>query len=271
MKNIFFISTLFFSFIISCNIDQENKTLQLGKKIVDIDGNFYETVIIGNQEWMKENLNVIKFSNGDTIFHAKTKDQWSFAYENEIPAYCNYDNNPIFSKKYGKLYNWYAVNDKRGLAPKGWSIPNYYKIKQLMDNVSLICGDEKKKYGLGSNYRFSYTYKDLGDRLKSVYGWKSIDYSTENPNGKDIVYFNALPGGFRDYYGTFLKINETGVWWVNTTTQHTFGPTAYFNYIDRDEGKTIYCMSLYGWTKSFYLNSTCKGNGMSVRCINNNN
>lgn len=90
----------------------------------DIEENVYKTVKIGDQIWMAENLNVEKFRNYETIPEAKTKSEWEEAGENKQPAWCYYDNDPVNGAKYGKLYNWYAVIDPRGLAPSGWHIPN---------------------------------------------------------------------------------------------------------------------------------------------------
>jgi hypothetical protein len=82
-----------------------------------------ETVTIGSQVWMTKNLNVDKFRNGDPIPQAKSEEEWKVAIENKQPAWCYYDNNPANGVKWGKLYNWFAVNDSRCLAPKGYHIP----------------------------------------------------------------------------------------------------------------------------------------------------
>ena len=80
-------------------------------------------VKIGNQIWMVKNLNVETFRNGDHIHEAKTLEEWKIAGENQKPAFCYYNNDPKNGTIYGKLYNWYAVNDPRGLAPAGYHIP----------------------------------------------------------------------------------------------------------------------------------------------------
>lgn len=95
-----------------------------------------KSVKIGNQVWMTENLNVSRFRNGDPIPEAKTNEEWEKAGQEERPAWCYYDNNPENGKKYGKLYNWYAVNDKRGLAPEGWHIPNIDEFDTLDAKVN---------------------------------------------------------------------------------------------------------------------------------------
>ena len=87
------------------------------------DGKEYKTVVIGNQTWMAENLNVGRFRNGELIPEAKTLEEWQEAIDEKKPAWCYYDNDIKKGELYGKLYNWYAVNDPRGLAPLGWHIP----------------------------------------------------------------------------------------------------------------------------------------------------
>jgi uncharacterized protein (TIGR02145 family) len=92
-------------------------------QIKDIEGRNYKTVVIGSQTWMAENLNVSKFRNGDLIPEAKTKEDWEQAGKNKQPAWCYYNNDPTNSAKFGILYNWYAVNDPRGLSPAGYHVP----------------------------------------------------------------------------------------------------------------------------------------------------
>ena len=95
--------------------------------------NSFEEVTIGNQIWMTKNLNVDKFRNGDPILEAKTDEEWQKAGEKKQPAWCYYDNDPKNGEQYGKLYNWYAVNDPRGLAPEGYHVPTDAEWTQLSD------------------------------------------------------------------------------------------------------------------------------------------
>ena len=76
-------------------------------------------VKIGNQTWMKKNLDVSKFRNGDIVPEVRSQEEWSNAALENKPAWCYYNNDQANGVKYGKLYNWYAVNDPRGLAPEG--------------------------------------------------------------------------------------------------------------------------------------------------------
>lgn len=109
-KSIFLIFILFL--ILAFNTTKELSTLSQ-----------VEEVTIGEQIWMKRNLNVDRFQNGDLIPEAKTKKEWQKANESKQPAWCYYDNNSADADKKGRLYNWYAVSDQRGLAPAGWRIP----------------------------------------------------------------------------------------------------------------------------------------------------
>jgi uncharacterized protein (TIGR02145 family) len=145
----------------------------------------FKEVKIGNQIWMTENLNVDKFRNGDTIQQVKDATAWKIAGEKRQPAWCYYKNDPANGTKYGKLYNWFAVSDPRGLAPKGWHIPMEWG--PLTDY-------------LGGEYA-------AGMQLKSTSGWY------DNGNGKNKSGFNGLPAGNRDYKGVFSGIGDLAYWW----------------------------------------------------------
>lgn len=153
-------------------------------------------VIIGNQIWMAKNLNVNKFLNGDPILEAKTKEEWQDAGKKGIPAWCYYDNNPENSKKYGKLYNWYAVNDPRELAPSGWKIPCEGDWIVLSDFI----GDIE------------------ATMLKTGVGWY------DSGNGSNQYGFSARPGGCRYASGAFYLVGYSGIWWcANEINTHNAG------------------------------------------------
>src|SRR5690606_1923129 len=151
-------------------------------------------VTIGKQEWMTQNLNVDKFRNGDSIPEAKTDEEWRKAGENGEPAWCYYNNNPDNGDRYGKLYNWYAVNDPRGLAPEGWKIPSDEEWSRLVDF-------------LGGGFV-------AGTKMKSTDFW--ADYKGESGNGTNESGFSGLPGGFRFDDGEFVGIGKLGFWWSST-------------------------------------------------------
>ncbi len=152
-----------------------------------------ETIKIGTQSWAKANLNVNTFRNGDSIPEAKTNKEWVTAGESGKPAWCYYNNNPANGPKYGKLYNWYAVNDPRGLAPAGWT----------------LSGDDD--WAILISFLGGQT--EAGKKVKSASGWSDGNYGT-NESG-----FTALPGGYRVENGLFLNIGSIGTWWSSTESK----------------------------------------------------
>ncbi len=187
-------------------------------------------VEIGNQVWMGENLNVEKFCNGDPIPEAKTEVEWKAYVESEEAAWCYYENDPKNGEKYGKLYNWYAVNDPRGLAPKGWHIPTKNEWAVLIDYLG---GEEK-----------------AGAKLKSKEGW------SEGGNGTNSSNFSGLPSGMRHSNGQFGDIGYWGVWWSASEANDINMSRSFAS-----------CHSLFfsNGNASKYLGG--KKSGYSVRCI----
>jgi uncharacterized protein (TIGR02145 family) len=139
---------------------------------------------------MKKNLNVDRFQNGDIIPEAKSFEDWQRAGKERKPVWCNYKNDPKNGEMYGKLYNWFVVNDSRGLLNKNWQVPS----RELWNKLFTFLGDREH----------------IGNKLKSENGWD------ENGNGTDEYSFCGLPGGFRWDYGGFLNIGSYGYWWSST-------------------------------------------------------
>ncbi|MCK9279963.1 MAG: OmpA family protein [Melioribacteraceae bacterium] len=148
----------------------------------------FKSVKIGGQIWMSENLNVDKFRNGELIPEAKTFDEWSDAEEDEEPAWCYYENDPINGGRYGKLYNWFAIIDERGLAPEGWHIPSRVEFENLISIVSELNGNALKAIGQGAS-----------DGL-----------------GTNTTGFTALLAGYRDYRGPFRDLHHSAFFWGST-------------------------------------------------------
>ena len=167
--------TLIFSFSMKESISQ----------VTDIDGKNYKNITIGTQEWMAENLNVEHYRNGDPIPQVQDKVEWS---KLKTGAWCYYENNSENGKTYGKLYNWYAINDSRGLAPEGWHIPSDKEWTILSENLG---GDSV-----------------AGGKLKATTLWISPNTGATNESG-----FTAYPGGSRDYIGLFNEIERNGYFW----------------------------------------------------------
>ena len=148
-------------------------------------------VTIGKQVWMTENLNVDKFRNGDPIPEAKTDKEWSKAGKNGQPAWCYYNNDSSNGNRYGKLYNWFAKNDPRGLAPEGWKIPTDEDWRRLTD---FLGGQEES----------------TGKKMQSTFGW------ADNENGTNESGFSSFPAGNRSEIGNFGDSGVEGSWWSST-------------------------------------------------------
>ncbi|MFZ4671930.1 MAG: fibrobacter succinogenes major paralogous domain-containing protein [Flavobacterium sp.] len=214
---------------ITWNVLEEFEELR-GDKIkfqVRADASNIETVVIGSQEWTVKNLNVSTYRNGDVIPEVKDPKKWQ---ELKTGAWCYYDNDPENGKIYGKLYNWYAVNDPRGIAPEGFHIPSNDEWKTLNDYID----SEKIKCVKKKVLREKHQY-ELGDMMESR--------------------FKGLPGGARliENIGCFFtSIDFDGAWWSSTenVTQSDLYNTLnyYFWGVAND----------YSFNKQF---------GFSVRCI----
>lgn len=150
---------------------------------------------IKNQKWMKRNLNVSTFRNGDIIIEAKTNEEWLTALQQQKPAWCYYNNDPRYGTKYGKLYNKYALSDPRGLAPVGYRIATTNDWQILISNLG---NDTISGYKIG------------GKKLKN----NSIDWM-RNGGGDNSVGFDAYPSGGRSNYdGEFFYEGLSARWFA---------------------------------------------------------
>ncbi len=147
----------------------------------------HEPIKIGSQTWAAINLDVSTFRNGDAIPEAKTNEDWLRAAKTGSPAWCYYGNKPENGNKYGKLYNWIAVADPRGLAPAGWHVPSDTEWSVLITTL----GGEK----------------NAPTKMKSTTGWE------DSSNGTNISGFSAFPAGYRNFneaFGYFI----TNAYWL---------------------------------------------------------
>jgi hypothetical protein len=227
---------------------------------------FAQSVNIGTQTWTTKNLDVATFRNGDAIPEAKTDEEWQAAGDNKRPAWCYYNNDPKNGTKYGKLYNWYAVKDARGLAPVGWHVPT----DQEWTVLSTFLGGEDV----------------AGKKMKSISGWNSYttggsktcpncanwnaEYRKKVPchtckdtrsvvapkvshdgNGMNSIGFSGLPGGYRHLNTDFLLVGSSGFWW---SASAYYESSAWYRYLSH------YNFNLHRFD---YYNDY----GFSVRCV----
>ena len=213
-----------------------------GSSVTDIDGNIYPTVQICNQVWTAKNLDVSHYRNGDLIPQVTDPALWVNL---TTGAWCYYNNDAANGAVYGKLYNWYAVNDSRGLAPISFHVPSDAEWKKLT-----ICIDPSADtvcQGCDQSVRAGGAIKEAG-----LTHWLSPNTGGTNSSG-----FTGLPGGFRngDINGTgiFTQIGKNGVWW-NSTEGGNINGDACSRFVRND-------------VMNIYSETNYKRFGYSVRCI----
>lgn len=197
----------------------------------------FESVHIGNQAWTSENVNITHFQNGDIIPEAKSEDDWINAAQNHEPVWSYYNFDKKYENTYGRMYNWYALTDQRGFAPKGWRVPT------LEDWTILInyCGGEE----MAAN-----KLKIVGTEL-----WENTNDSVKNVYG-----FSAAPGGYYEAYeiNGFWGIGRTGAWWTsNVSPENDGNAIAVFMSIKTD----------YTSGSEVSTNQERKSSGFSIRLI----
>lgn len=225
----------------SKNLEFEDTTIFSGiyietDSVTDIDGNVYQAVKIGNQWWMAKNLKVTHYRNGDPIQHVTNYDEWVGL---STGAYCEYDNDPTNVEIYGRLYNWFAVNDSRNIAPEGWHVPTDEEWKQL----EVTLGMDPSEAGTTG-----WRGIDEGGKLKEqgTSHWWSPNSGATNEFG-----FTALPGGDgQGGVGYYFNQGVAAYFWTSTP------------YITWAWSRTI----LYD-NSGIYRNWGAKNVGISIRCI----
>lgn len=215
------------------------------------------SVIIGSQEWTTRNLETVHFCNGDPIKEALNKEDWELAAQSETPAWCYYENNTNNGQKYGKLYNWYAVNDIRGLAPEGWHIPTLKELELLSNFLGDDC-NERLKGGEDwkpDNEMADFFQLDIEDMDEP----KNLEEDSFQTSHFNETGFTALPGGARGSFGNrFFAMGDSAYWWTATPVD--------------EEGleDQAYFILLYAHNISLQIGGfSDKKAGYSVRCIRN--
>ena len=207
--------------------------------INDIDGNVYETVQIDNQLWMAENLKVTHFNNGDEIPTGYSASEWAANWDD---AYAVYNDDPSNAEIYGNLYNYYTVDDSRGICPENYHIPTddeWYALLEYLGGAPsgsaenwLIAGGKMKDVGTIEN----------GDGL-----WHTPNEGATNESG-----FTAIPAGFRLYDGQYYERGYYSIYWSSTAEYYS---DAFFMwYLLHDDSKLF---------RGLFDSQT----GLSVRCL----
>jgi uncharacterized protein (TIGR02145 family) len=180
-----------------------------GQGVKDIEGNEYPSIIIHGQEWMQKNLEVSKYRNGDPILTGLNDAQWD---STTTGAYTIYDDVASNNTTYGKLYNWYAVSDSRGLCPTGWHVPSDDDWSALINYLDPnAAGGDTFPNVAGGKMKSTGTLEN-GDGL-----WSSPNEQATNESG-----FTGFPGGYRDTDGTCHYIGNNGYWWSTTERSSSY-------------------------------------------------
>lgn len=234
MKSLKFTIILFLFATLSCSKSSESESSEpIGKNnlittppITDFDGNVYQTLAICNQTWIKKNLQVSHYKNGDILPQVTDATQWKNLTSG---AWCYYNNDPSTEAIYGKLYNWYAVVDPRGIAPLGWHVPSDLEYNILIENC------------LGGFGIAGGNMKETG-----YLNWDSPNTLATNSSG-----FTALPAGYRTFSGSFNYEGKEALFWSTTEENITRGKyLGILNTISNATRSNLY---------KFY--------GFSVRCL----
>ncbi len=240
---IFILSVLLF--INACHAEENESIIATSELISDSsiknsthsppDTNFTEADIeivippnsikIGSQVWQVYNLNTTEFRNGRLIKEAKSEEEWEDAENNKTPAWCYYNFNPANGEKYGKLYNWFAINDSQGLAPVGWHIPN----QKEWENLIIFLGGSDK----------------AGKKIMVS------EDTTKNLDDSNTKKFSALPGGYRGLFLGFQNLEQSAHWWSSTLEHES--PIHYIldfktgylkpdNSMNKEDGRSVRCV-----------------------------
>ncbi len=208
-----------------------------GGGVTDSDGNNYSSIIINGKEWMSENLRTGKFRNGDAI----PTNLSNLAWQNSTSgAYAIYGNDASNNGIYGKLYNWFAVTDPRGLCPTGWHVPTDAEWSSLENSID----PSVNNHPTGQGFRGT----DAGSKLKAVSALWTGSFGITNSN---LSGFSALPAGRRDNDGIFYNKGLYSYFWTSTENNSS---KAWFRFLS------------FAYNSS-YRSFLDKIGGFSVRCL----
>ena len=225
----------------SCENDDDKSNSNI-LTVTDKDGNIYNTVTIGTQVWMAENLKTTKYNDGTEIPLVTDNKAWD---DLTTSGYCWYENNQVTYGNYGALYNWYTVNTGK-LCPTGWHVPTDAEWTTL----------ENYLIANGYNYNDTTSGNFIAKSLAAAKNWNSSTRTgcvgnTDYPDKRNVTGFTALPSGYREYDGTFYAYGNFGSWWSS----------------DAHSPDLAWERSIGNDFNNVFKTGSFKDNGASVRCL----
>ncbi len=234
--------------------------------VSDVEGHVYRTVIIGDQEWMAENLRTTSYANGEEIPGGLTNREWSAETEGAYSVYGQdgdaweedlegIDSIEAMARAYGKLYNWFAATSEKGLCPAGWRVPTHEDWGQLRQHVMDQGYPQRDEpHSLGNAMKSCRQIDSpLGDDCETSEHprWDApVSWAKEHV-GLDAFGFAGLPSGYRFPNGRYRGIGNLGSWW--TATEES-ADRAWLHHVDSNEG-------------FMYQNMQSKNYGLAIRCV----
>ncbi len=205
-----------------------------GQDSLSYDGHTYDLFEIGGQCWFADNLATDQYRNGDPIPTGLDNASWSTTTNG---AYSIYNNDAANDVTYGKLYNWYSIEDTRGICPTDWHVPTECEWMYLESKLGMSPWKIEEVGSRGT---------DQGGKLKAYTNWNSPNTGATNTSG-----FTGLPGGFREYNGIYSNIGKGGNWWTSA-----------------ENGSSAALFRALGYNYSGVLRApNDKRLGYSVRCV----
>lgn len=229
------------STVVQCGTSSDkevDESFVCGEMLTDLDGNHYRTVKIGDKCWMADNLRTTSFSDGTIISNYPVEADWRTT---STAAWVYYGNQSSNDDDYGKIYNWFAVTDSRGICPAGWNVPGDDDWKSMEQAIGMANDDAD-----GTGWRGNK--ENVGGKLKTTGTefWETPNEGASNESG-----FSGMPSGLRYPDGRFVSLGRSAFYW--TSTWHSISE-AYGRAIVFSRGEV---------SRGIYR----KDFGFSVRCI----
>ncbi|NBC66640.1 MAG: hypothetical protein GVY07_13420 [Bacteroidetes bacterium] len=227
----------------------KNLVANFEEGVTDIDGNGYKTVIIGDQEWMAQNLRTTRYVNGDEIPNVTDQQEWDAL---TTGAWSYYENSEGHNNLHGKLYNWFAVDDSRNICPEGWHVSTD---EDWIEMEMYLGMPEEEAYSFQAGRGED---ENIGGKLKATSLWVEPNEGATNETG-----FTAFPSGVR-HFDAFNTFGEIAWFWLADEIDNPFTEGVDM----RPMNRSIY--NFYNFPfRGFWVSElgSSKTPGLSVRCV----